>query len=104
VTARFWDSTACENHVRVDIGVSRRVPTATYFRPNLLEIHMSRTSIPVDQSTKDRLDNLKRDDETWDQFLHRVTSDEEPIEAGAWTDEEAAQAMESIRQSRENWG
>jgi hypothetical protein len=64
---------------------------------------MSRTSIPVDESTKDRLDSLKRDNETWDEFLRRVTSDEEPIEAGAWSDEVTAQAMEKIRQSRESW-
>jgi hypothetical protein len=64
---------------------------------------MSRTSIPVNESTKDRLDTLKRDDETWDEFLWRVTSDEEPIEAGAWSDDEAAQAMDKIRQSRESW-
>jgi len=46
---------------------------------------------------------MKRDDETWDEFLERVTSDEEPIEAGAWTDDEAEQAMEKIRQSRKSW-
>jgi lipase chaperone LimK len=64
---------------------------------------MSRTSIPVDESTKQRLDRLKRDDETWDEFLERITATEEPIEAGAWSDEEADKAKESIRQSRENW-
>ncbi|PSP27590.1 hypothetical protein BRC65_05070 [Halobacteriales archaeon QH_2_65_14] len=64
---------------------------------------MSRTSIPVDESTKERLDNLKRDDETWDEFLERVTSNEEPIKAGAWSDEKAEQAKERIRESRENW-
>ena len=64
---------------------------------------MSRTSIPVDTATKQRLDRLKRDNETWDEFLERVTATEEPIEAGAWSDEEAGQAKESIRKSRENW-
>jgi hypothetical protein len=64
---------------------------------------MSRTSIPVDESTKERLDRLKRDDETWDEFLERVTANEEPIEAGAWSDETAEQAKESIKESRENW-
>lgn len=64
---------------------------------------MSRTSIPVDTTTKERLDRLKRDDETWDEFLERVTALEEPIEAGAWSDEQAKQAKESIRKSRENW-
>ena len=64
---------------------------------------MSRTSIPVDTATKQRLDRLKRDDETWDEFLERVTATEEPIEAGAWSDEQAEQAKESIRKSREHW-
>jgi hypothetical protein len=64
---------------------------------------MSRTSIPVDASTKERLDQLKRDDETWDEFLERITATEEPIQAGAWSDEEAERAKESIRKSRENW-
>jgi hypothetical protein len=64
---------------------------------------MSRTSIPVDSATKDRLDKLKRDDETWDEFLNRVTTDDQPIEPGVWSDEEADQAKESIRNARENW-
>ncbi len=64
---------------------------------------MSRTSIPVDEATKERLDRLKRDGETWDEFLTRVTSSEEPIEAGAWTDEEADRAKEAIREARDDW-
>lgn len=64
---------------------------------------MSRTSIPVDSATKERLDRLKRDDETWDEFLERITMIEEPIEAGAWSDEQADRAKASIRKSRENW-
>lgn len=70
---------------------------------NLQEIHMSRTSIPVDSTTKERLDQLKRDNETWDEFLQRVTANDQPIQAGAWSDEEADQAKEAIRESRENW-
>jgi len=64
---------------------------------------MGRTSIPVDSSTKERLDQLKRDDETWDEFLQRVTATDEPIEAGAWSDEEADRAKAAVRKSRENW-
>ena len=64
---------------------------------------MSRTSIPVDSATKERLDRLKREDETWDEFLARVTATDEPIEAGAWSDEQAERAKESIRNSRQNW-
>ena len=64
---------------------------------------MSRTSITVDAVTKERLDQLKRDDETWDEYLLRISEPEEPIEAGAWSDEEADRAKKSIRKSRENW-
>jgi len=64
---------------------------------------MSRTSIPVDAETKERLDRLKRDDETWDEFLLRITATEEPIEAGAWSEDEVEQAKASIRQSRADW-
>ena len=64
---------------------------------------MSRTSIPVDSETKERLSRLKRNDETWDEFLKRVAVPEELIEAGAWSDEEAERVKESIRKSRENW-
>ncbi|WP_123539177.1 DUF7557 family protein [Halosimplex salinum] len=62
---------------------------------------MSRTSIPVDSETKDRLDGLKRDDETWDEFLRRITSEEKPMTPGVWTDEEAEEAMERLRDGRE---
>ena len=64
---------------------------------------MGRTSIPVDSSTKERLDRLKGDDETWDEFLIRIVTPEQPIEAGTWSDEEADRAKESIRKSRQNW-
>lgn len=64
---------------------------------------MGRTSIPVDSETKARLDERKRDDETWDEFLIRVTADEEPIKAGAWSEAEAERAKERVRESREAW-
>ena len=62
---------------------------------------MSRTSIPVDDSTKKTLDKLKRDGETWDEFLTRVPRDEEPIDFGSWSEEEADEAMERLREGRE---
>ncbi|GAA0209740.1 MULTISPECIES: antitoxin VapB family protein [Halobaculum] len=62
---------------------------------------MSRTSIPIDSATKDRLSDLKREDETWDEFLIRITSDEQPIEFGAWSDDEADEAMQRLREGRE---
>lgn len=33
---------------------------------------MSRTNLKLDKSTKDRLDELKRDGETWDGFFARA--------------------------------
>lgn len=62
---------------------------------------MSRTSIPVDDSTKETLDKLKRKGETWDEFLTRVTRDEEPIEFGSWSEEETEEAMVRLREGRE---
>ncbi|WP_256299940.1 DUF7557 family protein [Haloarchaeobius salinus] len=64
---------------------------------------MGRTSIPVDSATKERLERLKRDDETWDEFLIRFTAEEEPIVVGAWSEEKAEKARERVRESRENW-
>lgn len=60
---------------------------------------MSRTTIPVNRETKDRLAEEKRDDETWDELLRRLSTDE-PIEFGAWTDEQAEIAMERLRDGR----
>lgn len=62
---------------------------------------MSRTSITIDSTTKERLTDLKREDETWDEFLRRITSDEQPIKFGAWSDEEAKEAMKTVREGRE---
>jgi len=33
---------------------------------------MTRTSIKIDQTTRDRLAELKRDGETWDALMHRL--------------------------------
>jgi len=64
---------------------------------------MDRAWIPVDSSTKERLDRLRRDDESWDELLTRVLPGDEPIDVGAWSDETAGRARESIENSRENW-
>lgn len=52
---------------------------------------------------RERLDRLKREDKTWDEFLERVTATEQPIEADVWSDKEAERAKEYIRHARENW-
>jgi predicted transcriptional regulator len=64
---------------------------------------MSRTSIPVDSETKERLDELKRDDETWDEFLTRVTSDQEPIRQGDLSEEALDEIERNIEASRESF-
>jgi hypothetical protein len=64
---------------------------------------MGRTSIPVDEATKDRLDKLKRDDETWDEFLERTALSEDPIETGFLSDEGADEARKNIEKTRESF-
>ena len=64
---------------------------------------MSRTSIPVDSSTKERLDELKREGETWDQFLRRIASDDEPIQQGDLSDEALAAIEDNIEKSRQSF-
>ncbi len=65
-------------------------------------IRMS-TSIRVSNETKDKLSRLKRDDETWDEFLNRLTNEEEPINIGAWSDDVADRAREAVESSRESF-
>lgn len=64
---------------------------------------MSRTSIPVDSETKERLDELKNEDETWDDFLTRVASEQEPIIQGDVSDEALEAVEENIKRSRESF-
>lgn len=61
------------------------------------------TSIRVSDETKRKLSRLKRDDETWDEFLSRLANDEEPINVGAWSDEDADRARDAIERSRESF-
>ena len=75
----------------------------TYSRLNLLEIRVSRTSIPINEATKERLDKLKRDDETWDEFLRRVTAEDEPIQQGDLSSEALDAIEENVRKSRESF-
>lgn len=59
------------------------------------------TSIRVSDETKAKLSRLKRENETWDEFLTRVTRDGEPIEFGSWSAEETEEAMDRLREGRE---
>lgn len=64
---------------------------------------MSRTSIPVDESTKERLDELKRDDETWDEFLARMALSETPIEKGFLSEDASDAVRETVKKTRESF-
>lgn len=61
------------------------------------------TSIRVSDETKAKLARLKRDDETWDEFLGRLANEEEPINVGAWSEDEAERAREAVEESRESF-
>lgn len=61
------------------------------------------TSIRVTEETKDKLSRLKREDETWDEFLSRLADEEEPINIGAWSDDEAERARDAVQRSRESF-
>ncbi|MFW6321927.1 MAG: hypothetical protein ACOC0Z_08740 [Halohasta sp.] len=49
------------------------------------------------------MDRLKRDDETWDVFFDRIIPNEQRIEVGSWSDEQAEQTKQSIKNSRMDW-
>ncbi|QFU84241.1 MULTISPECIES: DUF7557 family protein [Natrialbaceae] len=61
------------------------------------------TSIRVSDETKAKLDRLKRDDESFDELLKRLASDEEPITVGAWDSDTADRARDAIDRSRESF-
>lgn len=44
---------------------------------------MGRTSIPVDDDTRETLETREREDETLDDFLLRVAGDDDAIEFGS---------------------
>lgn len=62
------------------------------------------TSIRVSDETKELLERVKRDDETFDELLRRLAGDEQPIDIGAWSSEKADRAREAVEASRESFG
>jgi predicted CopG family antitoxin len=86
-------------------GLVDRCPStaATVTVLHTVRIHVS-TSIRVSDETKAKLSRLKRDEETWDEFLSRLANDEDPINVGAWSDEEAERARDAVEESRESFG
>lgn len=62
------------------------------------------TSIRVDEETKERLERLKHEDETWSEFLDRLATDASSMEAGAWKGTEKAElARNAVKRSRESF-
>jgi hypothetical protein len=49
------------------------------------------------------LERLKRDDETFDELLERLAQSEQPINVGAWSEEEADSARDAVARSRESF-
>lgn len=85
------------------------VPAETAISPRIQREFVSRTSISIRETTKDRLDSLKGDDETWDEFLTRLAADEEPIEFDVLSRKEGERIKQQIREGRErgrsyDWG
>lgn len=61
------------------------------------------TSIRVSNDTKEILERLKREDETFDELLERLAQSEQPINIGAWSEEKADRAREAVKRSRESF-
>jgi predicted CopG family antitoxin len=61
------------------------------------------TSIRVSDNTKQMLQSLKRDDETFDELLERLAQSEQPIDIGAWSEEDADRARKAVKRSRESF-
>lgn len=61
------------------------------------------TSIRVSDETKQLLEQLKRNEETFDELLERLAQREEPIAIGSWNADEAERAREAVNRSRESF-
>ena len=61
------------------------------------------TSIRVSDDTKRMLERLKREDETFDDLLARLVRSENPIDIGAWSEDDANRGREAVNRSRESF-
>lgn len=62
------------------------------------------TSIRISKETKATLARLKREDESWDEFLDRLANEGSTMNPGAWEGTGKAEtAREAVRQSRESF-
>jgi len=61
------------------------------------------TSVRLSESTKEKLDRLKREGESHDELIDRLVSEEQPINFGYLSEEEAETAREVIREHRKEY-
>ncbi|PSQ10721.1 hypothetical protein BRC93_08400 [Halobacteriales archaeon QS_5_70_15] len=62
------------------------------------------TSIRVSEETKAKLARLKREDESWDEFLGRLAHEGSTMNPGAWEGTGKAEAArDAVRRSRESF-
>jgi predicted CopG family antitoxin len=59
------------------------------------------TSIRISEETKRKIDRLKRPDETFDELINRLASEEEGINFGAIDEETRDRILEGVEEHRE---
>lgn len=59
---------------------------------------MGSTTIRVDEKTKEHLERLKSDDETWSEFLDRLATDQGSMDAGVWKGTDKPTAARAARE------
>ena len=65
-------------------------------------IHMGST-IRVADNTKELLNRLKQEDETYDELLARLAREGDTMNSGVWDEEQADAAREVLKQSRQSF-
>ena len=60
------------------------------------------TTIAVNDTTRSKLERLKREGESFDDVVNRLIGDAEPIESGFFEEGEAEELMDIIREHRED--
>jgi len=65
-------------------------------------IHMGST-IRVSDNTKELLNRLKQEDETYDELLARLAREGDTMNSGVWDEEQADAAREVLKQSRQSF-
>lgn len=65
-------------------------------------IHMGST-IRVSDNTKELLNRLKQENETYDELLARLARESDTMNPGVWDKEQADAAREVLKQSRQSF-